>query len=97
MPNNLDGAIYFNCCPNNAAPDWSPFDALETGGCTEETDTKTGDTWVNGGEPDSKATFWTVYGHLKEGGCEAITDCKSRADVDAVAARLSELTGLKVR
>jgi hypothetical protein len=90
-------ARLFNCCTHNAAPDWSLFDALETGGCETETDETTGDTWTNGGIPDSEAEFWTVYGHLKEGGCEAITDCYSRADVDAVAAELSALSGLPVR
>ncbi|PDT77194.1 hypothetical protein [Bradyrhizobium sp. C9] len=92
----LDGAVYFNCCTGTAAPDWSQFVALETGGCTTETDARTGQEWTNGGEPDDVAEFWTVYGRLKEGGCEAITDCKTRAEVDAVALRLSELSGLPV-
>jgi len=92
----LDGAVYFNCCTENAAPNWSQFASLETGGCTTETNPATGETWTNGGESDDVAEFWTVYGRLIEGGCEAITDCKTRAEVDAAVLRLSELSGLPI-
>lgn len=88
-------ATLFNCCTNNAAPDWTQFDALETGGCI--TITEGGQTFTEGGIADSEAEFWTVYGHLKGGGCEAITDCATRAMVDSVAQHLSALSGLPVR
>lgn len=88
--------ILYNCCTNHAPPDWSLFSWLETGGCTTERNSETGDEWTNGGESDDVAEFWTVYGRLKEGGCEAITDCKTRADVDAVAFQLSQLSGLPI-
>jgi hypothetical protein len=94
MTTTFDSSALFNCCTNHDAPDWTLFAWLETGGCTEETDETTGESWTNGGESDDVATFWTVYGRLKEGGCEAITDCKSRAEVDAVAVYLSRLSGL---
>lgn len=87
----------FNCCTDCQAPDWSQFSWLETGGCTTETNPVTGQEWTNGGEPDDVAEFWTVYGRLKEGGCEAITDCYTRAEVDSVAQRLSELSGLPIQ
>jgi hypothetical protein len=96
MAKQIDGAVFFNCCTDYAAPDWSEFTWLETGGCTTETDETTGETWTNGGESDDVAEFWTVYGRLKEGGCEAITDCPTRAAVDAAAVRLSEISGLPV-
>lgn len=86
----------FNCCTNGVAPDWSLFKWLETGGCTTETDETTGQSWTNGGEDDADAEFWTVYGRLNEGGSEAITDCATRAEVDAVARELSQLSGLPV-
>ncbi len=86
----------FNCCTDGVAPDWTLFKALETGGCTDETDPDTGESWTNGGIPDATAQFWTVYGHLNEGGCDAITDCATRAEVDAVAEELSKLSGLPV-
>jgi hypothetical protein len=91
----MDNATLFNCCTDHAAPDWSQFSWLETGGCTTERDDK-GNEWTNGGESDDVAEFWTVYGRLKEGGCEAITDCNTRAEVDAVALKLSELSGLPI-
>ncbi|MGY3482242.1 hypothetical protein ACVW1C_000125 [Bradyrhizobium sp. USDA 4011] len=90
---SLDGAVYFNCCTGNAAPDWSPFDWLEVGGCNTETD-ETGLTFTNGGIPDSEAEFWTVYAHLKAGGCEAITDCPTAEAAQSVAQALSALSGL---
>lgn len=89
-------AILFNCCTDNAAPDWTRFDWLETGGCTTERDAK-GNEWINGGESDDVAEFWTVYGRLKEGGCEAITDCATRAAVDDVAGQLAKLSGLPLQ
>jgi hypothetical protein len=92
----MNDARLFNCCANNSAPDWTPFDALETGGCTTETDPTTGESWTNGGIDDADAEFWTVYARLREGGCEAITDCASRTEVDAVAEELSRLSGLPV-
>jgi hypothetical protein len=97
MTDTTQGAVLFNCCKDNAAPDWSQFAWLETGGCTTERDEETGKEWTNGGEPDDVAEFWTVYGRLKEGGCEAITDCPTRAAVDAAAEQLSQLSGLPVR
>lgn len=96
MSESMQNANSYNCCTDNRAPDWSQFDALETGGCTSETDPKTGREFVNGGIPDDQAEFWTVYGRLKCGGAEAITDCKSRADVDAIAARLAAISGLPI-
>jgi hypothetical protein len=86
----------FNCCTDDAAPDWSLFDAIETGGCTTETNPSTGDSWTNGGIDDDEAQFWTVYARLREGGCEAIADCASRVEVDAVADELSRLSGLPI-
>jgi hypothetical protein len=90
-------ATLFNCCTGNAAPDWTQFDALEIGGCITLAREADGETFVEGGIADSEAEFWTVYGHFKNGGCEAITDCATRAMVDSVASRLSELSGLPVR
>jgi hypothetical protein len=40
----------FNCCTGGVAPDWSPFEWLETGGCASETDETTGASWINDGE-----------------------------------------------
>lgn len=98
MPLSNDASLQlFNCCRNCTAPDWSQFDALETGGCTSETDNTTGESWTNGGEDDATAEFFTVYGRLKEGGCEALTDCASRAAVDYVANVLAMMSGLPVR
>lgn len=86
----------YNCCTNHAAPDWSTFSWLEIGGCTSEKD-EDGNEWVNGGVDDAEAEFWTVYGRLNDGGCDAITDCMTRADVHAVAAELSKLSGLEIK
>jgi len=64
--------MLFNCCRDNAAPDWSEFDALETGGCTTESDWPRNEHFTNGGEADDVAEFWTVYGHLKSGSVQVV-------------------------
>jgi hypothetical protein len=83
----------FNCCAGGVAPNWSAYRWLVIGGCIED---KENPGHIIGGIADDEAEFWTVYGMLKGGGTEAITDCPTRADVDCVAERLSQLSGLQV-
>jgi hypothetical protein len=91
----MDNATLFNCYTNWNAPDWSRFKSLETGGCITNVQAN-GSTHIDGNIPDHSAEFWKVYARDHDGMAEAITDCKTRADVDAVAAHLSALSGLPV-
>lgn len=92
----MENSTLFNCCTDHAAPDWSQFTGLEVGGCTTETDERTGDTFTNGGEDRADAEFFTIYGRMSEDGCEAITDCQTFELAETVAAHLSGLSGLSV-
>lgn len=86
------GAVLFNCCTGNAAPDWSQFKWLEVGGCV--TYCEDGESFTEGGKSDDEAEFWTVYGRCNWGGCEAITDCATAELAASVAQYLSDLSGL---
>lgn len=87
------GAVLFNCCTGNAAPDWSQFKSLEIGGCRQEV-AENGKTFTDFGIPDNEAEFWTVYAR-EHGGCAcAITDCPTRTAADQTGKALSELSGL---
>lgn len=92
----------FNCCANGAAPDFSQFDALEIGGCIDDSDEDMkgrGETYTVGGIERDKAEFFTVYGHFRPGhgqGVDALTDCETFDKAQAVAAELSRLSGLPV-
>ena len=87
------GKRLFNCCTDNAEPNWSRFIALTIGGCQDDPDDP-GHTL--GLCSDANAQFWTVYARDKDGCSEAITDCRARAEVDQVARELSEISGLEI-
>jgi hypothetical protein len=83
----------FNCCTDCLAPDWTQFSFFTVGGCKDDPDDP-GHTL--GLCSDEEAEFWTVYAYREPGDGEAITDCKTRAEAEAVAAELSELSGLPI-
>lgn len=83
--------ILFNCCTDNAEPDWSRFTQLELGGCINESqDSET--THINGGQHFADAEFFSIYGRTHDGEAEAITDCQTALDVLCVAEALRELS-----
>ncbi|KQS84277.1 hypothetical protein [Rhizobium sp. Leaf383] len=84
----LAGARLFNCCTDHATPDWTRFDGLELGGCTDD------EGYTNGGIDRKDAEFFTIYGHLKEGGVEALTDVKDFNDAQLVLAELASISDL---
>jgi hypothetical protein len=86
--------ILFNCCPDNAEPDWSKFAFLVVGGCIEDTDNPGS---IIGGQEDCDAQFWSVYAYRKDGECEAITDAYSRQEADDIARQLSGLSRLPIK
>ncbi len=87
----MANAILFNCCTDNAPPDWSLFKSLEIGGCIDDPE-EPGHTIGN--QPDDSAEFWTVYARHHSGEAEAITDCPTRAAADETAAELAKLSRL---
>lgn len=101
MTTTLDPNVFFNCCPNQAEPDWSQFDCLEIGGCIVET-LDDGSTETHGGYDADEANMFCVYGHYREGstvgeGIEDLTDCATFEDAEEVAEILSLHTGLEIR
>ncbi|MCP1852815.1 MULTISPECIES: hypothetical protein [unclassified Bradyrhizobium] len=90
----LDGAVYFNCCTDYSAPDWSAFRSLEIGGCSVRHDPDTGESNVTGNRAPDDSAFWTVYAREHDGCALAITDCGIQTETHAIAETLSRLSGL---
>ncbi|WP_050400386.1 hypothetical protein [Bradyrhizobium embrapense] len=89
----LDGAVYFNCCTGNTAPDWSAFRSLEIGGC-KMVSNSAGESYVHGNQAPDDSAFWTVYAREHDGCALAITDCGILTETHAIAETLSRLSGL---
>lgn len=87
-----DQARLFNCCRDNAAPDWTAYTAIMIGGCIDHN----GET--EGLVSYSKAEFFTVYGINPHGEAEAITDVPTVSLINAlsVAHELAALSGLRL-
>lgn len=92
----MDGAVLFNCCTNNEAPDWKLFDAIEIGGCRNDADEGADDTCICGGYSADEAEFFTVYGHLIEGGVDAITDASTFEEAQAIATLFAKQNGFEI-
>lgn len=88
---NLPNYQLYNCCTDNAAPDWSRYVALtivamsDFDGRSEMT------------EPGCDPSFWCVFGVDKDDLYEPITDCTTREMAHAMGAALADISGLKLR
>ena len=90
-----DGATLFNCCTDNAEPDWSQFLRLEIEGCRNDGNPAPDhDTSICAGQSGRTAEFFTIYGRHKPDAAgimvaEAITDCRDALETIRVAAILA--------
>lgn len=84
-------AALFNCCTDNAEPDWTDYAGLELGGCRDD------DGATITGATLAKAEFFTIYGRDPNGYAEAITDVgHSIRNALHVLWELNRRTGLPV-
>jgi hypothetical protein len=91
----MDNRTLFNCCTNNAEPDWSQFTNLELAGCRDVAEAGDDSTWIESGFTADEAEFFTIYGRDVEGCCEAITDIQGTfCEAEVIARFLSSLSGL---
>lgn len=90
-----DGATLFNCCTDNAEPDWSQFLRLEIEGCRNDGNPAPDhDTSIRAGQSGRTAEFFTIYGRQKPDAAgimvaDAITDCRDPLEAIRVAAILA--------
>jgi hypothetical protein len=92
----MHNSILFNCCPDNAAPDWSQFTALEICPCEVET-LADGSTITHGDCAAADATMFCVFGCSPVDGLHDLTDCETLELAEQVAAELSRISGLPIR
>lgn len=90
-----DGATLFNCCTDNAEPDWSQFLRLEIEGCRNDGNPAPDhETSIRAGQSGRTAEFFTIYGRQKPDAAgfmvaDAITDCRDALEAIRVAAILA--------